>query len=136
MLPQIVKILCIIQCAVNLIIPLRVGFVWKFSIFQLVVAVTWIFAMLTSTGVLCRNLHEVQNGMALYEQNLAPALLIIAVTRILEFLFYFILRRSSINWTLFIIIVIADVILFVILYFDKLNYGYAKEIVDEENNNA
>lgn len=129
---NLIKVLTVVVCVVNLFMPLYDNFVWKFSVFQLFAVFVWIYAGLTATGYFCKNQHIEKNGMILYEQNLSLPVILLGLNRIAESLYYFLFRRSRIDWPMYGILILLDVLVFIVLFVDKMNYGYAKEITTRE----
>lgn len=130
--PQVIKILTLIVCIGNLVAPIYNGFRWHFSLFQIAISGVWIFAGMTATGKCCRNLHIVEDGVMLYEQNLSPVVILLGIIRIVETVYYLLLHRSDMSWFMLGILVVIDVLFLIFLYMDKIHYGYAKEITTEE----
>lgn len=125
--PAFIRFLWIVIVALNWVLPLRQDYVWNFSLFRVIITIIWTYGMLTATGVLCVNTHVRENGMILYEQNTSAVITSLGIMRILQVVYYALLRRTTVSWTIFIVLTVLDVVYLLIIILDKSSYGYAVE---------
>lgn len=125
--PILIRFLWLVILALNWILPLNKDFNWNFSIFRVLISIIWTYGMLTSTGILCQNTHVHENGMIIYEQNTSVVIMAIGLSRIFQLVYYFILKRHVINWSVIILLIVFDIIYLLIIIMDKSSYGYAME---------
>lgn len=117
---KIMKIFFVVIVIANMFIPLKAtsnGIAISFSIFNLIVIGITFYSLL--------------NGLGYFGQNIP--FLAVGFVRIIQGLFYYIIRPGTFNWYGFIILVILDVLFILFLFMDRRNYSYIEEEDDEED---
>lgn len=106
----VMKVLYVIIVFVNIFISQKKGVFFSLNIFQIILCVAWFFGLLGGLGYFGQKLPIIPLG----------------IIRVLEALYYGLLR-GKLNWWVFAIQVMLDIIYFTFLLFDKSNYAYEKE---------
>ena len=106
----VMKVLYVVIVFVNIFISQKKGVFFSLNIFQIVLCVTWFFGLLGGLGYFGQKIPIIPLG----------------IIRVLEALYYGLLR-GKLNWWVFAIQVMLDIIYFTFLLFDKSNYAYEKE---------
>ena len=89
---------------------------------NLVVICIWIKGFLGSLGVVKVFLSEDEDGVIVYD---TPVPFIgVGIVRVVEVVYYIVLRRLSVNWSVLGGLVLVDVLYTVVLLFDKSSYYY------------
>ena len=89
---------------------------------NLVVIGIWIKGFLGSLGVVKVFLSEDEDGVIVYDTPVP--FLGVGIVRVVEVVYYIVLRRLSINWSVLGGLVLVDVLYTVVLLFDKSSYYY------------
>lgn len=108
------KVFFVVIVIANLFMPLKItsnGLSFSFSIFNLIVIAITFYALL--------------NGLGYFGQNIP--FLPIGMVRIVQGLFYYIVRPGKFNWYGFIVLVIIDAFFILFLFMDRRNYTYVEE---------
>lgn len=119
---KIMKVFFVILVLANVFIPLKItsdGVTFSFSIFNLIVIIVTFYALL--------------NGLGYFGQNIP--FLAVGLVRVIQCLFYYLIRPGSFNWYGFIILVILDVLFILFLFMDRRNYTYVEEEDDGDDEN-
>jgi hypothetical protein len=87
---------------------------------------------MAACGYICKNTHEIQGDMILYEQSTSSAMIMIFLTRLAEGIWAVIFHKDTFNWLYFGVLCVIDLLMLVFIMLDKSNYGYAREVKDKD----
>ena len=107
----VMKVLYVIIVFVNIFVSQKKGVLISLNLLQIALCFAWFFGLLGGLGYFGQRLPIIPLG----------------IIRLLEVLYYGVLR-SRMNWWVFVIQVMLDIIYFTFLLFDKSNYAYEKEV--------
>lgn len=111
----IMKILYVLTLFINLLIPIKRSTFFYVSLFQIIIVIIWFFGLL--------------GGMGFFDQR--TPILPIGVVRLIEIIYYGVIRTGFINWIALGIYIIFDIIYIAFLFFDKANYEYKSEVFED-----
>lgn len=117
----------IIILVCNLVLPLT-GNIMQLNLFQSILCIIWVYGLLSHLGYFKTQVSDGSDGVIRYEPN--TPIVQVGLLRLAEFIYYFLIRKSVINWTIFIGLIVGDVIYIMFLLLDKANYVF--EMEDED----
>ena len=88
----------------------------------------WVYGLLASLGFVKKYLSENEDGVIEYDTPIP--FLPVGILRILEYMYYAWLRRMTINYKVFALLIALDVMYTIILLLDKSNNYYVSEEED------
>lgn len=124
------KVIFIILLICNLALPLT-GKVMQLNLFQLILCGIWAYGLLSHLGYFKTQVSDGSDGIIRYEPN--TPIIPIGLLRIAEFLFYFLIRKDIINWSIFLGLLIGDLVYLMFLLLDKANYVFEMEDEDGDH---
>jgi hypothetical protein len=90
----------------------------------------WVYGLLSHLGYFKRQVSADEDGKIKYEVSVP--IVQIGLIRMAQ-AGYYLLRKLSVNWVVFIILIALDVIYVAFILLDKANYYYESELEDYES---
>lgn len=115
---------------INLILPIYNNQIMKFNVFQLVAIGIWGYGLLSHLGYFKTQVFDGSEGKIMYEPN--TPIVKIGFLRIVELIYFLVLKRDVFNWKVFLILLACDVFYIVFLIMDKSRYVFEMEENEDE----
>lgn len=130
---RISKAIYVVLLLCNLALPLYRGEPMRFTLFQTIDVIIWLYGLLSQLGYFKEQIGEEINGKTLYE-NKVPFLQV-GIIRIIEAAYLRLFKNDVVDWRVLAVLVGLDVFYAVFLLIDKARYVFESEASYEDYSN-
>lgn len=127
---RLAQIIFVVLVIINFVLPLRSDHSAGFNVFNFIIIVLWVYALLSSLGFVKKIAKQDEDGIIEYDTTIPIAP--VGIVRAIEFGYYMLLKHNVFLYKNFIILVILDITYLILLLIDKSSYCYESCPGEEE----
>lgn len=127
---RLAQIIFVVLVIINFVLPLRSDRSAGFNVFNFIIVILWVYALLSSLGFVKKIAKQDEDGVIEYDTTIPIAP--VGIFRAVEFGYYMLFKHNVFLYKDFIILVILDITYLILLLIDKSSYCYESCPGEEE----